>query len=153
HLVKGVDIEKLFKTEDEAVKDAKNELDALLKKEKAAHSTRDSVATRHNRFGSMIWVNTGNGKRATVSGQDVLRKGVTGLEKVDAYEKWKRPDYGKRFKGEPDDVENPVYLGHKAKCTLRHFVEEFLDAGFNPLFAHIRKAIDRDEERFLQTNK
>src|SRR5690606_38190724 len=38
-------------------------------------------------------------------------------------------------------------------CTLRHFVEEFLDAGFNPLFAHVRKAIDRDEERFLQTNK
>lgn len=40
-----------------------------------------------------------------------------------------------------------------AKVKLRTFVEDFLDAAFNPLFTHVRRAIDRDAQRLLDTNQ
>jgi len=44
-------------------------------------------------------------------------------------------------------------LERHAKAELREFVEEFLDAGFNPLFSHLRRAIDRDAQRLVESNQ
>lgn len=44
-------------------------------------------------------------------------------------------------------------LERRAKAKLREFVEDFLDAGFNPLFSHLRRAIDRDAQRLVESNQ
>lgn len=150
HLVKGVEIEKLFMSDKDVVAKEKMGLEALLKQEKGLQAKADRNApTRHNRFGTQIWVNRGNGKMSTVSGQDVLVNREKGIEKMDKTKKWRRPGGAKI---DPDDTELPVHLESSARLNLKHFVEEFLDAGFNPLFMHVRRAIDHDEDRFLQAN-
>src|SRR5690606_3354299 len=45
----------------------------------------------------------------------------------------------------------PVHLSASGKKILRTFVEDFIDAGFNPLFQHIRKDIIREEDRFISS--
>ncbi|KMU75247.1 mating-type switching protein swi1 [Coccidioides immitis RMSCC 3703] len=44
-----------------------------------------------------------------------------------------------------------VRLTSSATKHLRTFVEEFLDSGFNPLFTHLRKAIEREADRVTES--
>jgi len=154
HLLKGVDIEKLFM--DDAQLDAKktDELKELLAKE--AGMNREyarNAPTRHNRFGTMIWVKRDDERVSTVSGQDVLMDGQSTLLKMDKTKRWNKPaQRSKMTELTYNDFDMPVMLTASANKHLRAFVAEFLDSGFNPLLNHVRKAIEREAERILDVH-
>ncbi|EDN11271.1 predicted protein [Histoplasma mississippiense (nom. inval.)] len=153
HIVKGVDIKKLFMNDTQRNIAGTDDLEALLDKE--SHLKREyakTAPTRHGRFGTMIWVKRDDEKVSTVSGQDVLKDDWTTMLKMDKSKKWDRP---KHRKGDIDTSVNnfnvPSPLTPLATKHLRTFVEEFLDSGFNPLFSHIRKAIEREADRVTES--
>ncbi|KAE8444418.1 hypothetical protein EG329_000618 [Mollisiaceae sp. DMI_Dod_QoI] len=151
HLIKGADIEKLFVDETKADNSKIDELKRLRQKEAAMlRSYQINAPTRHNRFGTMAWMQREDSKMTTISGQSAIIDSTRSLAKMDSTKKFKPPR--KALKGEkgPLDFDTPVMLKVQANKHLRAFVEEFLDAGFNPLFNHIRKAIDREAERILE---
>jgi replication fork protection complex subunit Tof1/Swi1 len=155
HLVKGVNVEKLFM--DDAQRSAKHtdELDNLLKKESSLRREyAKNAPTRHGRFGTMIWVKRDDAKVSTVSGQDILKDSQMTLQKMDESKKWNKPQ-SRRKHGDStmnNDFNTPVHLNSVASENLRMFVEEFLDSGFNPLFTHVRKAIEREADRIVPIN-
>ena len=155
HLLKGVDVEKLFMNNEQLRSKNTDELKSLLAQEAGMHrSYARNAPTRHNRFGTMIWVKRDDAKVSTVSGQDVLKNGQQTLSKMDQSKKWNKPK--QRSKNEElayDRFDMPVTLTESASTHLRAFVEEFLDSSFNPLFNHIRKAIEREAERVLEAHK
>ncbi|KAL1799740.1 hypothetical protein ACET3X_000082 [Alternaria dauci] len=150
-LLKGIDAEKLF-MEDKKL-NAKNtdELKELMQKEKAMLAGYARHApTRHNRFGTMIWMKRDDEKVTTISGQDVLGKAQASMDKMDATKKWNKPRQGRRKQDgseEREEFDLPVSLTSSARKHIKAFVEEFLDSSFNPLFLHLRKAIERETER------
>ncbi|KAG9235276.1 timeless protein-domain-containing protein [Amylocarpus encephaloides] len=151
HLIKGVDGTKLFMDEKKADDNKTHELMRLRKKEAAMlRSYQMHAPTRHNRFGAMAWIQRDDAKRTTISGQSAVTDSTRGLAKMDSTKKFKPPR--RAIKGEsggPLNFDAPVNLSVQATKHLRSFVGEFLDAGFNPLFDHIRKAIDREAERVM----
>ena len=156
HLLKGVDVEKLFMDMKQLNSKNDDELKSLLAQEAGMHrSYAKNAPTRHNRFGTMIWVKRDEaGKVSTVSGQDVLKDGQQTLSKMDQTKKWNMPR--QRLKNEEpayDRFDMPVPLTETANTYLRSFVEEFLDSSFNPLFNHIRRAIEREAERVLDAHQ
>ena len=155
HLLKGVDVEKLFMNKEQLRSINTDELKSLLAQEAGMHrSYARNAPTRHNRFGTMIWLKRDDAKVSTVSGQDVLKNGQQTLSKMDQSKKWNKPK--QRLKNEElayDRFDMPVALTESASTHLRAFVEEFLDSSFNPLFNHIRKAIEREAERVLEAHK
>jgi replication fork protection complex subunit Tof1/Swi1 len=151
HLVKGVDIEKLFMDEAEINSIKTDELARLRNKEAAMlREFQKNAPSRHNRFGAMAWMQREDGKNRTISGQASLTDSTRGLAKIDSTKKFVPPR--RALKGEDGlmDFDNPVHLEREANKHLRSFVEDFLDSGFNPLFNHIRKAIDREAERVME---
>ncbi|KAL9595687.1 MAG: hypothetical protein Q9219_006283 [cf. Caloplaca sp. 3 TL-2023] len=155
HLFKGVNVEKLFMDKAELEKDGPNELGALLAKEKNMHrSYAKHAPSRHNRFGTMIWVKRDEpGKVSTVSGQDGLMNGQHTFHKMDQSKKWNKPKQrGRDLEKTIDRFDVPVSLTWEATFHLRTFAEEFLDSGFNPLFNHIRRAIEREADRVLEVH-
>ncbi|KAL8715042.1 MAG: hypothetical protein Q9220_000999 [cf. Caloplaca sp. 1 TL-2023] len=155
HLLKGVSVEKLFLDKTQLDRHGLHELGSLLAKEKNMHrSYAKNAPSRHNRFGTMIWVQRDEpGKVSTVSGQDSLTSGQRTLTKMDQSKKWNRPRHGKRDVEKANDrFDVPVSLTGSANTHLRAFVEEFLDSSFNPLFNHVRKAIEREADRVLEVH-
>ena len=154
HLLRGVDVEKLFMDREQLSAKNTDELKGLLAKEAGMH--RDyarNAPTRHNRFGTMIWVKRDDSKMSTVSGQDILTNNQKTLSKMDATKKWnKAKQRTKDDEQNPDRFDLPVPLTDSATEHLRSFVEEFLDSSFNPLFNHIRKAIEREADRVLEVH-
>jgi len=145
HLVKRVDIAKLFLNEQQLNEAKDDELTALMKKEEAMLRSYNSRApTRHNRFGTMVWVSRGNGKMSAISGQDALVDKAVREKKMDNSKTFRPPRRARREDMEPKDLGPPVSLNARANGQLRGFVDEFLDSGFNPLFQHLRKTIDRE---------
>ncbi|CCX13350.1 Similar to Topoisomerase 1-associated factor 1; acc. no. A1C928 [Pyronema omphalodes CBS 100304] len=152
HLVKGVDPESLFRGEAEAAEAAGRDLSSLLKKEDAMNRSRTGP-TRHNRFGTSLWVQRTDGTRSFVSGQDALLGKTTGMDKMDSSKVHRRPrGWDRQGTSKKTEFDMVVRLDTQARQNLKWFVEEFIDAGFNPLFLAIRKAIDRDVERLLDTH-
>ncbi|KAJ5580081.1 uncharacterized protein N7459_006066 [Penicillium hispanicum] len=155
HLVKGVNVDKMFMDEDQQKVKRTDELGDLLRQESLVRREyAKNAPTRHGRFGTMIWVKRDDAKVSTVSGQDVLRDDQTTLHKMDQSKKWNKPRPRRK---KEDVVQNnnfnmPAPLTPSASKNLRTFVEEFLDSGFNPLFTHVRKAIEREAERILDIN-
>jgi len=149
HLIKGVDIEKLFIDEKKAESSKIDELVQLRKKE-AAMLRQYSAPTRHNRFGAMVWLQREDHKMTTISGQAAMTDSTRGLAKMDSTKKFKPPHRALKGDNGPLDFDTPVPLNATATKHLRGFVEDFLDSGFNPLFTHIRKAIDREAERVME---
>lgn len=155
HLLKSVDIEQLFRTEEEERNKKAGSLTDLLKREdEMKRAAARSRSTRHNRFGTTVWMEKDDGRRAFVSGQDALLGKDTAQKKMDSSKKWKKPK-GSDVKGvgHKTEFDLVVTLEGASKPQMRTFVEDFLDAGFNPLFSHVRRAIDRDAERLLNTNQ
>ncbi|KAL8790774.1 MAG: hypothetical protein Q9213_000398 [Squamulea squamosa] len=153
HLLKGVDPGKLFMDEAQLKKNGSNELGALLTKEKNMHrSYAKNAPSRHNRFGTMIWVKRDQpGKVSTVTGQDSMKDGQHTLNKMDQSKKYNKPKQRSREVEKANDrFDVPVSLTNNANTHLRAFVEEFLDSGFNPLFNHLRRAIEREADRVLE---
>ncbi|WPG99437.1 topoisomerase 1-associated factor 1 [Acrodontium crateriforme] len=151
HLLKGVDATKLFLDEDEVAEKETNELQLLMEKEKAMLSGyRKHAPSRHNRFGTMIWVKRGDDKLSTVSGQsNIVDDGAT-LQNMDASKKWNKPKYRGKMNLEENsepDFGKRIELTQSARNHLRGFVEDFLDSSFNPLFSNLRKAIERQADR------
>jgi replication fork protection complex subunit Tof1/Swi1 len=150
-LLKGIDAEKLFMEDKKLGTKNADELKNLMQKEKAmlAGYARNAP-TRHNRFGTMIWVKRDDEKVTTISGQDVLGKAQASMQKMDQTKKWNKPRRpGKKVDGEQEreEFDLPVALTISARKHIKAFVEEFLDSSFNPLFLHLRKAIERETER------
>ncbi|KAK0626719.1 timeless protein-domain-containing protein [Immersiella caudata] len=145
HLVKRVNSSKLFVSEKEANKAKANELSAAMSKEAAMlRSYNKNAPTRHSRFGTMIWVKRESGKLSTVTGQDALLDPAARERKMDKSKTFRAPRRARKEEMEPKDLGPPVSLDERARSQLGSFVSEFLDSGFNPLFAHVRKSIDRE---------
>ncbi|CAK7222997.1 Topoisomerase 1-associated factor 1 [Sporothrix eucalyptigena] len=147
HLVKRVDTAKLFMDEAQLNTAKASELTDMMKKEAAMiQAFNKNGPTRHSRFGTMVWVDRGEGKMSTLSGQDALLSAAARERKMDNSKKFRPPRRGRKRdeKQELVGLGGPVSLNARANGQLRKFVEEFLDSGFNPLFQHIRKSIDRE---------
>ncbi|KAF2488000.1 timeless protein-domain-containing protein [Neohortaea acidophila] len=158
NLLKGVDPKKLFLEESQLAKQETSELQNLIQKEKAMLSSyKKHAPTRHNRFGTMLWVKRGDDKVSTVSGQDTITNDSTTLIHMDKSKKWDRPrQRGRRVDDdlkEHEGIGRTVDLTDRARRHLRTFVEDFLDSGFNPMFVSLRKAIEREAERVGETIK
>jgi replication fork protection complex subunit Tof1/Swi1 len=152
HLVKGIDVESLFRNDEEEAEKRGKDLTTLLKMEDDMKRSK-TASTRHNRFGTSLWVERNDGTRSFVSGQDALLGRATGLEKLDKSKKYKK-SAGSDRKGitKKTEFDMTVRLDASARKHLRTFVEDFIDSGFNPLFLSIRRAIDRDVERLLDSH-
>jgi replication fork protection complex subunit Tof1/Swi1 len=150
HLIKGVDIEKLFMDEAQLDNQKVDELVGLRTKEAGMkRSYARTASTRHNRFGTMIWVKRDDDKVSSVSGQDALLNNSRSLAKMDKAKKFRPPRRPNKTETGPLDFSTPVTLNARANKQLRAFVEDFLDSGFNPLFQHLRKAMDREADRVM----
>lgn len=156
HLLKGINVEKLFMDRKQLSDTSSTELKSLLAKEADMHrGYAKNAPSRHNRFGTMIWVQRdGEGRHSTVSGQNSLKDGQQTLNMMDKSKRWNKPK--QHVKGDDQTYERfdmPVPLNEPAKLHLRSFIEELLDSGFNPLFDHLRKAIERESERVLEVHR
>ncbi|KAB5563356.1 topoisomerase 1-associated factor 1 [Coniochaeta sp. 2T2.1] len=154
HLVKRVAVKKLFLEEEQLNKAKADELSAVMEKEAAMlRSYKQTAPKRHNRFGTMIWVKREGGKMSSLSGQDALIDSATRELKMDRSKTFRPPTRTRKEEMEPKDLGPPVSLNHRANGQLRGFVEEFLDSGFNPLFQHVRKSIDREAPHVLEYHR
>ncbi|KAJ8128139.1 hypothetical protein O1611_g5496 [Lasiodiplodia mahajangana] len=151
HLVKRVNVAKLFMDEKQLSKTKANELTAMMDKEAAMHRPYNRKApSRHNRWGTMIWVDRGDGKVSTVTGQDALLDAATRQQKIDNSKVFRPPRRPTKDEMEPKDLGPPVSLNARARQQLKDFVEEFLDSGFNPLFQHMRKKLDDQKDYIFE---
>lgn len=145
HLIKRVDTKKLFLNEQELRKVKTDELARAMKKEASMlRSYNRKAPTRHSRFGTMLWIQKSDGKVASLSGQGALADVSARERKMDESKTFRPPRRAAKEEMEPKDLGAPVVLNARANKQLREFVEEFLDSGFNPLFAQVRKTIERE---------
>ncbi|RMZ91813.1 hypothetical protein DV736_g947, partial [Chaetothyriales sp. CBS 134916] len=153
NLVKGVDVKKLWMTKSQREGHEFSDLKARLSAEQyTVREAKTNAPSRHSRFGAMIWVKGADGKMSSVSGQDSI-KDNRAFFNIDKSKKWTKPQTKQK------DIQHTMYdfnrfenLTDSAAEKLRNFVEEFLDSGFNPLFTHLRKAIESEAERVLDIN-
>jgi replication fork protection complex subunit Tof1/Swi1 len=155
HLLKGVDPKKLFMKKAQLATTEINELQNLISREKAMHSSyKKHAPTRHNRFGTMIWVKRDELKVSTVSGQTSITDETSTLHQMDASKKFNKPrNRGKKAQdvGEQSEIGARIELTESAREHLKGFVEDFLDSSFNPLFASLRRAIESEADRLQET--
>ncbi|KAG5978529.1 Topoisomerase 1-associated factor 1 [Claviceps digitariae] len=150
HLVKRVETEKLFMDERQLNQAKASELSAVMNKEAAMlRSHNRKGPTRHNRFGTMIWIPRHDGKMSSLSGQDALADAAARNKKMDDNKTFKPPRRARKDNKDERDLGLPAKLNARANDQLRNFVQEFIDTGFNPLFIHIRKTIDREAPHLL----
>ncbi|KAI5461328.1 timeless protein-domain-containing protein [Mariannaea sp. PMI_226] len=150
HLVKQVNAEKLFMNEKQLSKARAGELSAMMTKEESMLKAYNRKGpTRHNRFGTMIWVKREDGKMSSLSGQDALADAATRNQKMDNSKTFRPPRRARKADKGEADLGLPTKLNSRANNQLRSFVEEFLDSGFNPLFTHVRKTIDREAPHLM----
>lgn len=145
HLIKRVDIKKLFLNEQELRKAKTDELaDAMKKETSMLRSYNRKAPTRHSRFGTMLWVQKSDGKVSSLSGQGALADVSARERKMDESKTFRPPRRAAKEEMEPKDLGPPVVLNARANTQLREFVDDFLDSGFNPLFQQVRKTLERD---------
>ncbi|KAK5957863.1 Topoisomerase 1-associated factor 1 [Knufia fluminis] len=154
NLIKGVDAEKLWMNQQQRTKTGINDLRETLAAEQHMHTeAKKKQASRHGRFGTMIWVKGDDKQMKSVSGQDNLKNHKTAMFNMDNNKKWNKPmQRRKDLDHNNHDFDQKEHLSGVASEQLRNFAEEFLDSGFNPLITHLRKAIEREAERLLPIN-
>lgn len=151
HLIKRVEVKKLFLNELELRKAKTDELSAAMKKEASMlRSYNRKAPTRHSRFGTMLWVQKSDGKVSSLSGQGALTDVATRERKMDESKTFRPPRRAAKDEMEPRYLGPPVVLNARANNQLREFVEEFLDSGFNPLFQQVRKTLEREGVEVMQ---
>jgi replication fork protection complex subunit TIMELESS/Tof1/Swi1 len=156
HLVKRVDVSQLFMNEQQLNKTKAQELATMMSKETAMLKAYNrNGPTRHNRFGTMLWVKRDGGKMSAVSGQGALADSATRQQKMDDSKTFRPPRKARRkdVELETKDLGALPKLNARANDQLKGFVEEFLDSGFNPLFEHVRKSIDREAPHVLSYHR
>jgi replication fork protection complex subunit Tof1/Swi1 len=127
-----------------------DKLVTMMRKEEAMKGKyKRNAPTRHSRFGTAIWFKREDGKMSTITGQAALLDVSKRHEKMDSRKSFKPPKYRRKNEVENKDLGPPPKLNARATDQLRKFVEEFLDSGFNPLFQHVRRSIDRDAQHVL----
>lgn len=151
HIIKRVEVKKLFLDEQELGKARTAELAAAMKKEASMlRSYNRKAPTRHSRFGTMLWVQKSDGKVASLSGQSALADVSARERKLDESKTFRPPRRAAKEEMEPKDLGPPIVLNARANKQLHDFVEDFLDSGFNPLFQQVRKTLDRDGMEVMQ---
>ena len=151
HLLKGINVERLFMDDEQVDQKNTKDLQNLMNKEASMlRSYAKNAPSRHSRFGTMIWVHREDGKVSTLSGQDALRDCATAFAKMDQSKKWNKPRRGPKEPRTSNHCDIATPISKSAKPLLQSFVEDFLDSGFNPLFSHLRKTIEREAERALE---
>ena len=148
HLLKGIDPKKLFMEKQQVEKNNTKEFKDLLSKEKAMlNGYKKHAPTRHNRFGTMVWLKRDDTSYSTVTGQHSITNDEQTLYHMDQSKKWDKPKYRGKNTPNPNeatDIGGRCEIDDSATNTLRKFVEDFLDSSFNPLFLALRKLIERD---------
>ena len=154
NLIKGVEVEKLWMTEQQKKTTHNNELKSVISEDIGMHrDAKKQAPSRHGRFGTMIWVKREDEKVSAVSGQNNLRDDQTTFSTMDKTKKWNKPQQRRKdIQHTMYDFDRSVRLTALASGLLRNFAEEFLDSGFNPLITHLRKAIEREAERLQDVN-
>ncbi|KAI3390992.1 hypothetical protein diail_8274 [Diaporthe ilicicola] len=151
HLIKRVDVKKLFLNEQELRKAKTDELASAMKKEASMlRSYSRKAPTRHSRFGTMLWVQKSDGKVSSLSGQGALADVSSRERKLDESKTFRPPRRAAKEDMEPKNLGPPVILNARANNQLCEFVEEFLDSGFNPLFQQVRKTLEREGTEVMQ---
>ncbi|KAK2602456.1 hypothetical protein N8I77_008985 [Diaporthe amygdali] len=151
HLIKRVDVKKLFLNEQELRKAKTDELASAMKKEASMlRSYSRKAPTRHSRFGTMLWVQKSDGKVSSLSGQGALADVSSRERKLDESKTFRPPRRAAKEDMEPKDLGPTVILNARANNQLCEFVEEFLDSGFNPLFQQVRKTLEREGAEVMQ---
>lgn len=151
HLIKRVDVKKLFLDEQELRKAKTDELAGAMKKEASMlRSYSRKAPTRHSRFGTMLWVQKSDGKVSSLSGQSALADVSSRERKLDESKTFRPPRRAAKEDMEPKDLGPQVILNARANNQLCGFVEEFLDSGFNPLFQQVRKTLEREGAEVMQ---
>lgn len=151
HLIKRVDVKKLFLDEQELRKAKTDELAGAMKKEASMlRSYSRKAPTRHSRFGTMLWIQKSDGKMSSLSGQGALADVSSRERKLDESKTFRPPRRAAKENMEPKDLGPQVILNARANSQLCGFVEEFLDSGFNPLFSQVRKTLEREGTEVMQ---
>lgn len=151
HLIKRVDVKKLFLNEQELRKAKTDELAGAMKKEASMlRSYSRKAPTRHSRFGTMLWIQKSDGKMSSLSGQGALADVSSRERKLDESKTFRPPRRAAKENMEPKDLGPQVILNARANSQLCGFVEEFLDSGFNPLFSQVRKTLEREGTEVMQ---
>lgn len=151
HLIKRVDVKKLFLNEQELRKAKTDELAGAMKKEASMlRSYSRKAPTRHSRFGTMLWIQKSDGKMSSLSGQGALADVSSRERKLDESKTFRPPRRAAKENMEPKDLGPQAILNARANSQLCGFVEEFLDSGFNPLFSQVRKTLEREGTEVMQ---
>ncbi|KAF2967900.1 hypothetical protein GQX73_g5660 [Xylaria multiplex] len=128
HLVKRVDVAKLFMDDKQLSKTKANELTAMMNKEAAMHRPYNRKApSRHNRWGTMIWVNRGDGKMSTVTGQDALLDAATRQQKIDNSKVFRPPRRPTKDEMEPRDLGPPRVTKRSRSAPAKRHTRKKLD--------------------------
>lgn len=153
HLVKGIDVERLFMEHGELISANTVELKGLMSEERGMHAGYlKNAPSRHNRFGTMLWVKRDGGRMSTVVGQAALTSEQMLMAEMDKSKKWNKPvrKPAPALDEKMHEMDLPAPLTAAARRHLRVFVEQFLDSSFNPLFSSARRAIEREASRVLE---
>lgn len=126
------------------------DLKDLLTSEKAMKRNIQKVApSRHNRFGTLLSVQTPDNGRLTVSGQPALLNASSTFDHLDMKKSWRRPKRVDVKKRQQWDV--PINLTEESRKFLKSFVEEFLNSAYNPLFTSLRKIFEKELGEYSKT--
>ncbi|KAL2887811.1 Topoisomerase 1-associated factor 1 [Ceratocystis lukuohia] len=147
HLVKRVDPTPLFMPRSQRAAEMGNNMEALIAQEKS--KMQRNLPSRHSRFGTMVWMERSDGKMTTLAGQDALISAEVRQQKLDASKKYRPPRGGRKKHMQTKDMGPVPSLDSNASDSLQQFVSDFLDAGFNPLFTHVRKSLERETPQVL----
>ncbi|KAF5113394.1 hypothetical protein DV454_003625 [Geotrichum candidum] len=129
---------------------AHQDLKDLLASEKAIkRSVQRKMPSRHNRFGTMLSVSTGDNDRLTVSGQPALLDSEATLGNLDSVKKWKKPKRVDVTNRQQWDID--IMLSEESRQSLKQFVNDFLESAYNPLFISIRKVLEREMGEYSKT--
>lgn len=139
-LVRGVDIPKLLSptlarappAPDAPIPSASSvsglQLEELLKEEnRRKNRHRDTISTRHGRFGSLLAIQDDNSSYV-VSGQEALVDRHHTLEKLDSTKKWRAPTLF-RYDSDKYITSVPPTLTAGNTLILKEFIEQFLASG------------------------
>ena len=152
HLVKGIDVDRLFMERDELASSNTKELQSLIGKEHSMHMGHTRTApSRHNRFGTMVWMKRNDGKMSTIFGHTAATNEQTTLHEMDKSKKWKKPRRPAKMPSEDSLTEfnGKTPVTGSARKHLRQFVERFLDSSFNPLFLSLCRTMERETPRLM----
>ena len=150
HLLKGIDVDRLFMEREQLVSSNTQELQGLIGKEKGMLAGYARYApSRHNRFGTKSWLKREDGKLTTVFGQTAAFNEQVALHEMDKSKKWNKPHHGGKKKI-PDDslvcqslIWSATYLLTQVPLVDRIQLDGASDCFCSAAFTNLRGEIPR----------